>query len=145
MEEAVRTGRGFIWFLDQSITVGGLGFFWFFLPCAALLALAIWRFPKHPRTRRRLLWLGLLPLVWIFVGLWGAYFWLDWQNAQARYPAWLVWPADGALPAAVFLSVVLFASMKGARVFTAAFAALNLYFTLSMSLLARMAVTGHWL
>lgn len=145
MEEITRTIVTFIWFLRQTVTVGGLGSIWFLAPCIALLAIMIWNLPKSTQDRHRLLRLGVLPFIWIFVGLWGAYFWMEWQNPAASNPGWATWPVYAALPLVVVLSAFFLFFLKGNRAFVAAFVIFNVYFTLAMSGLAGMAITGDWL
>lgn len=145
MEEVVRVLSVFIWFLFQTVMVGGIGFLWFLLPFLGLIATMTYFFPQSKQVRGRLYWLGALPLIWIFVGLWGAYFWLDWQELHARNPDWVDWPLTVAIPMAGVLSLIFIVILRDARIFTIAFSLLNFYFVLGMVFLSGMAVTGTWL
>lgn len=92
------------------------------------------------------MWLVALTTVWAFIGLWGAYFWLDLgKQPITRNPAWVSWPSEFGLWAFIALAAALIFYLKNGRIFAMLFTALNLYFVLGMSLLAAMAVTGKWL
>ena len=100
---------------------------------------------RDPLARRGIAALGWVPTIWVAVGLWGGWFWYDTQRHAARNPSWVSYPVDAALPALLILNVYLIWRSKGARPFVAAFMLVNIYFTLSMSFLAAMAITGDWL
>jgi len=135
----------FVWFFVQSITVGGLGVFWFLVPFVLLVSIMVWKFPRKEIKVRGLVSLLILPFLWIFIGIWGAYFWLDWQTAGATNPEWVQIPINTVLPLSAVVGVLLIIFLKGARAFAAAFTIANLYFVLAMSFLASMATSGIWL
>lgn len=145
MDEWSRTFSTFLWFVKQTVTVGGLGSIWVAVPLAILVIVMIWKFPKEAGVQKRLWPLLLLPALWVGVGLWGARFWLDWQNAEELHPDWMLWPAEYSLAVGglIALGVIIFAAR--ARLFALSFSIVNLYFLLSMSFLASMALTGVWL
>ena len=90
--------------------------------------------------------LAILPALWIFIGLWGGYFWLDWQHKPAVLnPNWVLYPINFGLWIYIACAAGLIAYLSGARLFATLFALLNLYFMVAMTFLASMAVTGTWL
>jgi hypothetical protein len=142
----MRVFQAFVWFLRQTVAVGGLGYAWFGLPFLALLLLLLYLW-RRSSIDRRWLWLLLMPPAqWILTGLLGAYYWIDWAQVPVqRAPGWVL-PAlqvNALLFFAVGLVCVLY--LKGARWFAGVYWTINLYFMLSMNLLAAMAVTGDWL
>ncbi|HLG90202.1 MAG TPA: hypothetical protein VKZ79_23770 [Alphaproteobacteria bacterium] len=146
MEHLALSLHRFLWFLDQAVHVGGLGILYFLIPLAFLILTMMGSFPRDRPTRRRLRDLLWIPVIWIAVGLWGAWFWYDAQSPDAaRNPEWVRYPVDAALPIILVLDLYLIWRSAGARRFTAAYMLINLYFTLSISFLAGMAVTGNWL
>jgi hypothetical protein len=146
MDHVTAAIRNFSWFLIQTAEVGGLGFTYFLIPLAILATIMVATFPRRAQTGGRgIAALGWVPAIWIFVGLWGGWFWYDWQNHATRNPSWVSYPVDGALPVLLILNFHLIRRLNGARVFVAAFMLVNIYFTLSMSFLAGMAITGEWL
>lgn len=86
-----------------------------------------------------------LPAIWVFTGLWGSFFWYEINKDNPRNPEWVSWPVIAApfLFLAVAGAAIYFA--RGARVFTALYVAVNLYFMLTMWLLATMAISGDWI
>ncbi len=136
----------FRWFLWQCSIVGGVGAGWFWIPFASALAWLVVSYRQTPTaTRRRFWWLAMLPAMWAFVGIWGGYFWVDWQQGGPRNPAWVMWPVNYGLWTFLFVSTILVFALRNGRAFAASFALTNLYFMLFMSFLASMAVTGDWL
>ena len=136
----------FVWFLNQCVTVGGLGVQWFasgFVIVCVLLSTLYLRAPVE--VRKRFLGLLVLPLIWTFIGLWGAYFWLDWQKSGAHNPGWTQWPPMYGLWAFAIAALVVIVYARGGRLFAAVFSLANLYFMLGITLLSHMAVTGEWL
>jgi hypothetical protein len=90
--------------------------------------------------------LGLLPAMWILVGLWGGYFWLHWERRPLIHnPDWVKWPLLPAVAVFVVIGGALIVYLKGIRIPVTLFFLLNLYFMLMMTFLASMAVTGTWL
>ena len=137
----------FVWFLWQSSVVGGYGAVWFWPPFVALSVALVWTFVRaEPIEHWKLALLALLPMVWIFVGIWGGYFWLHWERPPVvPNPAWVLYPVKFGIWVYLALAIGLVAYLRGARWFAALFALLNLYFMLTMTFLAGMAVTGDWL
>ena len=135
----------FLWFLDQAFSFGGVGVIWIIAFTIILFLLAVWKFPKSSEARKRLPLLFILPLIWIFPGLWGAYFWYDWHSDAPPNPGWVQWPLYGSLIVYGVTFIVLLMKMNGARIVTALFGVWNLYFLTAMNLLATMAVTGLWI
>ena len=136
----------FLWFLWQCSLVGGLGAGWFWLPFAGIVALLIMSYRRTPAAaRRNFWWLALLPITWVFVGIWGGYFWIDWHQGSPRNPAWVAWPVNYGFWVFLLVSAVLILALRNGRAFAALFTLVNLYFMLAMSLLASMAITGVWL
>jgi hypothetical protein len=142
-----RTLWGFVWFLHQCIIVGGIGAIWFWVPAISLIVLLVIAIKRSPaEARKRFWWLAALPGMWIFIGLWGSYFWLDLgKHPVTRNPAWVSWPIDFGLWAFIAIAAALVFYLKNGRTFAVLFTALNLYFVLGMSFLAAMAVSGDWL
>ena len=144
INEISRILMGFAWFVSQAISLGGLGNIWFLGLGTFFLILMIVSFPKKALERKRLVWLSVLPIVWIVVGLWGVVFWKS-PDFLAPHPPWKEWPINIAIPVTIILSGTLLVCLRGARVFTAIFVLVNLYFCFMMTLMAGMAVTGVWL
>ena len=136
------TSAGFLWFLWSSVQNAVV---WVPL-IALLLALFIAYRRSEPLDRRRYLLLLIPPALWIFVGLWGSYFWIDLQKKPfVPNPGW-VHPVIAVNLAAFLLSGIgLIIYLRGARVFATIYLIINLFFVLAMSLLASMAITGTWL
>jgi hypothetical protein len=55
------------------------------------------------------------------------------------------YPHNAAPIVMVLVAAYLVWRLRGARLFTATFAAVNMYFMLAMHVLAGMAITGDWL
>jgi hypothetical protein len=123
----------------QSVFVFGL-FFW--IPCAAILAGLVWTFVRaEPIPHWKLSLLALLPAIWIFVGLWGGYFW---RHSEPN-PEWVLYPLRVGIWVFSALAIGLIVCLREARWFVLLFILLNFYFMLAMTMLASMAVTGDWL
>jgi len=137
----------FVWFLMQSVVVGGLGFFWFGIPFAFVVAVLIRLFIlAEPLEYWKYALLALLPLMWIGIGLWGGYFWVDRQATPfVPNPERVSFPVAYDLWVYLAIAIGLIAYLRHFRWFTAIFALLNLYFMLAMSFLGGMAITGNWL
>jgi hypothetical protein len=146
MTELVRTLNAFLWFLIQAVTVGGTGFP-FFAVGMLIAGIILWATCPDQRAPDRgsfweLLW---LPVIWIFIGLWGAWFWRVWEKGAPPNPEWVFYVHKTAPIVMVSLAAYLVWRLRGARLFTATFAAVNFYFFLAMWFLAGMAITGDWL
>jgi hypothetical protein len=87
-----------------------------------------------------------LPLLWIFVGVWGGFFWVDWTAKPfVPNPQWVGSVVLLAVGLYVASSIALTVYLRGIRLFVTLFAVLNLFFMLAMSALAMMAISGDWL
>lgn len=141
------TFAAFEWFLWQSTVVGGLGALWFWIPFVAILGAMVWAYQRsEPVEYWKLSLLAGLPLLWIFMGLWGGYFWLDWQKKPfIPNPGWVIYPVKFGLWLFIAYALGMIVYLRGIRLPVALFALLNLYFMLAISFLAGMAVTGNWL
>jgi hypothetical protein len=131
----------FGWFLWQASIVGGLGAAFFWIPFLLLVAAVSWAFVHAVADRRKLWLLVLLPMTWIFVGLWGAAF----ERAGLPNPTWATYPITTALLVYLAITAILIWYLRGAFLLTSLFAVLNLYFLFAMMFLASMAVSGIWL
>ena len=137
----------FVWFLYQCSIVGGFGAGFFWIPTLGLLALMVRSFRKSPAAvRKRFWWLCMLPVFWIFIGIWGGFFWVD-ASPNRYHPNswWIIWPVQFGLLVFVAAAVILIIFMRQGRTFAGLFAALNFYLMLGMSFMAGMAVSGNWL
>jgi hypothetical protein len=140
-EPGARSVWALLWFLQQATFVNSayapaalalLG-----LPFAVMIAL-------RPRQAfRRLWWLVVLPAPWIFIGLWAGWFWRE--PSSPPNLAWVNQAVGWALLGEIVSVVVLTATMRGARAFTAAFGFVNAYLTLFHWFMAAMAMSGIWL
>ncbi|HET6839348.1 MAG TPA: hypothetical protein VFH41_06385 [Bradyrhizobium sp.] len=146
MTSTVHAFHIFTWFLAQSVIVGGIGSEFFWSPLLALIVgLAIaW---KRMTVDRRPLWiLFLLPALWIFSGLLGGYYWMDWARAPVQYsPGWVLFALKYSLLAFFLVGLLSIIFLRGARWFATLCFVINLYFMITMTLLSSMAVTGDWL
>lgn len=114
---------------------------WFWVPYAVLCGALVWTYPdKESTVHSKLTLLAALPLVWIFVGLWGAYFSFDYEEGPHN-PHWVAYPIYLGTAAYLGCAVGLIAYLRGARRFASSFAFLNLYFMLYMYSAASKAVT----
>lgn len=111
----------------------------------ALAFVAAWKFPKDAEARRRLPLLLILPACWLFLGLWGAWFYSDWLTAEVKHPEWVSWPIEYMLGVFAFIWIVLLIYLRGARIVALIFGMWNLYFMLVMTLLTGMSVSGNWI
>jgi hypothetical protein len=137
-----------VWFLQQAITVGGLGAIYLVVPLAVCIVCLVVTFPrKDPAARRRLApFLVALPILWILVGLWGQVFWCDWQHTTNQCgPAWKHAGPDVGLVLFLVTATTFIWRARGARWFAVAYTIVNAYFVFAMSVLSSMAVTGQWL
>jgi hypothetical protein len=132
----------FIWFVRLSLygTV-------VLVPLALLAVVAIVILIRSVPIERWKYWLLTpLPLLWIFVGLWGGYFWLHWENTPVvRNPEWVLYPVRYGIWVFCAIAFGLAATLREVRWFVLLFILLNFYFMLAMTMLAGMAVTGDWL
>ena len=138
----------FVWFLKESVIVGGSGARYFVVPFAILVVGLVVTFPYRDVDARRRLpaFLVALPAIWVFAGLWGGFFWNDWQHKPyVPNPGWTQIPIIVAPWLSLIVCGVFTRRAKGARWFATAYALINLYFTLFMSFMSIMAVTGTWL
>jgi hypothetical protein len=135
-----------LWFMLQSVTVGGLGVPFFLAPFLALVAGLYFTWKKIAGDRGRLWVLLVLPAIWILVGLLGGSYWVDWQATPVQTaPAWVKFLVNYGIFAFLIAAAAIIFYLKGARWFAFIWFLMNLYFMLSMTLLAGMAVTGVWL
>lgn len=133
-----------VWFGQQAVVVGGLGFIWFVLFACAMLALMAWKAPRTRGAWVRLSPLLLLPIIWYAAGAWGGWFWREGQ--EPPNPEWVVSQVPlGLLILAVTICAGTVAWASGARVFAFALSVLALYFILVALFMAGMALTGTWL
>jgi hypothetical protein len=137
----------FGWFMRQGIQVGGPGNAWFWIPFVALGAGCTWAYVRaRPILPWKLSLLALLPLIWISVGVWGGHFWLNWEKTPfVKNPDWVIYPVKFGIWAFLAIAAGLMVYLREAWLFVLLFIGVNLYFMLSMTLLAGMAVTGTWL
>jgi hypothetical protein len=90
--------------------------------------------------------LAVLPLLWIFVALWGGFFWVDWQaKPLVPNPRWVGLVVLLAIGIYVAGSIALIVYLRGIRLFVTLFAVLNLFFMLAIAALSSMAISGDWL
>jgi hypothetical protein len=138
---------GFVWFLMQSFGGGVVGAFWFCVPLLVVGGILIWAYQRsEPVEYWKLSLLAVLPLIWIFVGLWGGYFWIDWQKRPfVPHPDWVLYPVRFGLWVFLAYALAMIVYLRGVRLAVVLFALINLHFMLTMTLLASMAVTGTWL
>ncbi|HSY81856.1 MAG TPA: hypothetical protein VK807_08845 [Gemmatimonadaceae bacterium] len=137
-----------VWFLQQAVTVGGLGAIYVVAPLAVCVVFLVVAFPrKDPAARRRLTaFLVALPVIWILIGLWGQLFWCDWQHTTNQCgPQWKQFGPDVGIVLFLVTAVAFVWRARGARRFAVAYTMVNAYFVLAMSVLSSMAVTGVWL
>jgi hypothetical protein len=135
-------------FSDAVLTLYALLFMGapFFAIGILIAAPIMWfTFPANTPHKSRFSLLTLLPLIWLFVGIWGALFWRHWERNAPPNPDWAFYPVEAAPIAMLILSGWLFWWLNGARSFVAIFAAVNFYFLLVMCFLALMALSGDWL
>jgi len=147
MQSAANAFRTLFWFLQQAVTVGGLGATYFIIPFTILAALATVGFVRQASgTRRRLLSLIVgLPAIWVLVGLWGGVFWFDWAHHAAPNSRWIQYPPVAGLLFSFLAAAYFCFCLRGARVFALVYSLINIYFTVTMFFLSEMAVTGEWL
>ena len=133
-------------FIMQAVLVGGLGPVFFAVPFLLLLLGMIVSLRRAPPGSGMLLlpMIVILPAIWIFVGFWGGIFWYDWVGRGPANPPWVGIPSAVA-PWLSLLVSGFYSIIPGVRLFTVCYAAVNLYFTLAMSLLSAMAISGNWL
>jgi hypothetical protein len=93
---------------------------------------------RHPIENRKLSLLALLPLMWVFMGLWAGY--LDDYYRPILYEPVFHYPEDYGLFLYLVCAIGLIAYLRGARLFASLFAILNLWFMLAMSIEAHDAV-----
>jgi hypothetical protein len=87
----------------------------------------------------------LLPAIWLFVQIWGAWFWRYWEKHAPSNPDWVFYPVEAAPFLMLVGSLWLIWKLRGARLFVATFAVTNFYFLLVICFLVLMAMTGDWL
>ena len=136
------TSAGFLWFLKSSVQNAVV-----WVPLSALLvALFIAYRRSEPFDRRRYFLLLIPPALWIFIGLWGSFFWIDVQKKPfVPNPEWVHQVIVVNLLAFLLSGIGLIIYLRGARVFATIYLIINLFFVLAMSFLASMAITGTWL
>ncbi len=147
MDQLLNAGSAFVWFLYQSSIVGGIGAVWFWIPFLLLVAGLVLAFRRGDEKARSRFWiLAALPALWIFVGLWGGYFWIDWTAKPfAPYPDWVHIPVAWGSWIFLLVGIAAVAYLRGGRSFAAIFFIINLYFMAAMTFLSAMAITGTWL
>ena len=136
----------FVWFLSQSLDVGGLGYEFFWPPFLALLIGLVIAWKVSSVDRRRLWILLVLPALWILTGLLGGFYWIDLARVPIQASPWWVLSAlRFNLLLFLMLGIITIFFLKHARWFASICFVINLYFMIAMTFLAGMAVTGDWL
>jgi hypothetical protein len=132
----------FIWFLRLSLYGAVV-----LVPLALLAVVAIVILIRSTPIERWKYWLLTpLPLLWIFVGLWGGLFWVDWHKTPfVPNPQWIGLVVTLAVGVYVAGAIALIVYLRGIRLFVTLFAVLNLYFMLAMAALSSMAISGTWI
>jgi hypothetical protein len=135
-----RTLTGFLAFL-----LIGTGKVWILLVLLFLGLLYAHR--RAPSLEWRKYWLlAIMPMMWIFVGLWGSYFWKDPRALPiVPNPEWVTYVIGASLLIFLVCGLGAITCFRGARWFVTIYFAINLYFMLAMSFLSTQAVTGEWL
>jgi len=100
----------------------------------------------EPLEWRKYWLLAIQPAIWIFVGLWGGYFWVDTQTFPfVPNPEWVINAIGVSLLIFLLSGLGTIAYLRGARWFAAIYFVINLYFMLAISFSSSMAITGNWL
>jgi hypothetical protein len=145
MDRFVHAGSVLIWFVKQAFSVGGLGSTPVVIGLVVAAIVMATTLPKAGSiARKRLPYLLLLPLPWIVSGLWGGYFWREWEKHAPANPWWILSLPHAAVLIQIAISIFLLVWMRGAAALTLAFGVVNLYFALFVWLLAGMALSGDW-
>jgi hypothetical protein len=141
-----RALQAFAWFLGQSVSVGGLGNYLFWLPFLALVAGLVVAWLTSSVDRRRLWILLVLPALWILTGLLGGYYWMDWARVPVQYPpSWILFALKFNILSFLLVGPISILYLRDARWFASIDFVINLYFTITMTVLSGMAVSGDWL
>jgi hypothetical protein len=132
---------GFLWFLSLAVTGAG------FIPTGIILvALVVAGLLSYRRgdyaERGHISILLVLPLPWIFIGVWGAWWF---YSGGPRNPDWVNLPVGIGVVVEILLIVGLVYWLRGIRLVAAIFCLLNLYLLLAMAFIASMAISGTWL
>lgn len=135
-----RTLTGFAALL--LVTVGKV-----WIPLVLLfVGLAYAHYRAAPLEWRKYWLLAAMPTMWIFVGLWGSYFWKDPRSFPfVPHPEWVTYVIVVSLLTFLLYGLGTIAYLRGARWFAAIYFVINLYFMLALSFLSAQAVTGDWL
>jgi hypothetical protein len=140
IEELERTATAFMSFLSTAAELGGV---WTWLVAAALLLGLVYFFPRDRDVRLRLKWLSLLPIVWILVGLWAAFFSLGLIEMGGQgNPEWVFGPTRAAIPIFAILSLGLIVYLRRAFLFAVLFMLPNLYLTAVLAFVGQLAMTA---
>jgi hypothetical protein len=136
----------FVWFLSQSVSLGGVGgaFFWPLFLALIIGLMITWKITSA--DRRRLWILLILPALWVLTGLLGGYYWVDLAHVPIqRPPPWVPFALKFNILSFLLIGLGSIIFLKGARWLASICFVANLYFMIAMTFLAGMAVTGDWL
>lgn len=101
-------------------------------------------FRARPDQSRTVLLVILgLPIFWLLILTWGQAFFAS--SRAYPNPGWVIATAKAAPWLYALLGILCVWILPKARVLTAAYSLLNLYFVLVSTFIAAMAVTGVWL
>jgi len=138
-----RALHAFVWFLSQSVNVGGIGHEFFWPPFWALVAGLVITWKISSIDRRRLWILLVLPALWIWTGLLGGYYWIDWARVPLQdSPRWVLFALKFNILLFLLLGPISIFFLKDARWFASICFVINLYFMITMTILSGMAGIG---
>jgi hypothetical protein len=144
MEQMAHAVARLLWF--ASLTVGVFWFIPFGVLLIVVIAAAWFAYRRGDYVERGNAWLVLsLPAIWILIGLWGGWWWREWERKAPPNPEWVQFPVIAALFLEIALAILLVWWLRGVRPLVAAYSLLNVYFTLWIAFLAGMAISGTWL
>jgi hypothetical protein len=106
--------------LWRDIRYSGL---WFWVPISTIFVALVWAYWRSKIEHWKFALLTILPLMWVFMGLWAGYLRTHYEGFHPDLSS----PTELGLLLYPVCAVGLIAYLRGARLFAALFALLNLW------------------
>lgn len=135
----------FLFLFRQAFTVGS---FWYLaaLFCLVFILMLYKTFKVNKTPYKKIYLLSLIPFLFpLFLLIWGTFFEHTQISTTTYAPDWQLQVLSWILYLQLGIHIACLIYFKGVRLFIAALAVLQMYFTLPFYLVAIMSVGGTWI